>query len=322
MSASQWPPHSHPKTYQGIQINDPSTSTTSVQRDIPTIDFVTYHQNLFHLNATYMALLNSRDVSCGYKAFRQKYFTFPPPGPMPAPPAVTSACNIWNQAFAAASLVNPCFDVYQIATTCPNLWDVLGFPGSFDYVPPGATIYFNRTDVQTAINAPIEEWNECSGGVLTRDTSLPSGLSVLPSVIERSKRTIIAHGQLDMILLGNGTLLMIQNMTWGGVQGFQTQPADPFYVPYHPEYNLGATGGAGVFGTTHTERGLTWVETFLSGHMIPQYAPTAAYRQLEFLLGRIPSLTTVSDFTTQGGKWGNGNQTSIGSFGSLPIPKF
>jgi len=51
--------------------------------------------------------------------------------------------------------------------------------------------------------------------------------------------------------------------------------------------------------------------------MVPQYAPTAAYRQLEFLLGRVPSLSTVSDFTTQGGRWGNGNLTSLGGFGSL-----
>jgi carboxypeptidase D len=39
--------------------------------------------------------------------------------------------------------------------------------------------------------------------------------------------------------------------------------------------------------------------------MVPQYAPTAAYRQLEFLLGRIESLGERSDFTTQKGDFGN-----------------
>jgi carboxypeptidase D len=39
--------------------------------------------------------------------------------------------------------------------------------------------------------------------------------------------------------------------------------------------------------------------------MIPQYAPTAAYRQLEFLLGRIDNLGVRSDFTTQTGDFGN-----------------
>lgn len=33
-------------------------------------------------------------------------------------------------------------------------------------------------------------------------------------------------------------------------------------------------------------------------NQIPQYAPSASYRHLEFLLGRIPSLTTESSFTT------------------------
>lgn len=65
-------------------------------------------------------------------------------------------CEIWNDIYLAASLVNPCFDMYQVATTCPLLWDVLGFPGSFGYLPEGAQLYFNRTDVKRAINAP--EW--------------------------------------------------------------------------------------------------------------------------------------------------------------------
>lgn len=198
-----------------------------------------------------------------------------------------------------------CYLVYQTATTCPLLWDNLGFPGSFEYLPAGTDVYFNRTDVQQAINAPVQEWNECSNGVLETDTSLPSGLSVLPRVIEKAKRTVIGHGSLDFILLYNGTLMMIQNMTWNGQQGFQEAPSTPFYVPYHSGTSAETLAGSGVFGTTHTERGLTWVETWLSGHMVPQYAPSAAFRQLEFLLGRIPSLDTQSDFTTETGDFGN-----------------
>jgi carboxypeptidase D len=180
------------------------------------------------------------------------------------------------------------------------LWDVLGFPGSFDYVPPGASIYFNRTDVQKAINAPISSWTECGDVALGNfDSSPPSSLSVLPSVIERSKRTIIAHGNLDFILLLNGTLMSIQNMTWNGKQGFQRKPKQDLFVPYHRELNQGTLAASGTMGVTHTERGLTWNEVFLSGHMIPQYQPSVAYRQLEFLLGRIESLAEVSPFTTQ-----------------------
>jgi len=99
--------------------------------------------------------------------------------------------------------------------------------------------------------------------------------------------------------------MMIQNMTWNGAQGFSRAPKDVFYVPYHVDWQIESLAGAGRMGTTHEERGLTWVETWLSGHMVPQYAPSASYRQLEFLLGRIPSLSHVGDFTTQAGDFGN-----------------
>lgn len=105
-------------------------------------------------------------------------------------------------------LKNPCFSVYEITTTCPMLWDVLGFPGSFAYLPEGASIYFNRTDVQKAINAPLMDWEECStddvfpGG----DSSDPSSWSVLPRAIDKNERTVIGHGLLDFILMTNGTL--------------------------------------------------------------------------------------------------------------------
>lgn len=47
------------------------------------------------------------------------------------------------------------------------------------------------------------------------------------------------------------------------------------------------------------ERGLTFTTVDLSGHMVPQYQPSSAYRQLEYLLGRIDSLSEVSDFTVR-----------------------
>ena len=310
---------------KGIQINDPSTSYGIIQEEsksssslqirimltvvVPAVPFVDYWGPLINLNSSYLSDLRSRADSCGYTDYLSKYLVYPPAGPQPSerdlPGSDSGSCDLWDDIYYAATDVNPCFDIYQVATTCPLLWDVLGFPGSFDYVPDGATIYFNRTDVQKAINAPIQEWEECSNGVLDTDTSPPSGVSVLPRVIERTNNVVIGHGLLDYILIANGTLLMIQNMTWNGALGFQSEPSTDFFVPYHSELNLGTIAASGVMGTTHTERGLTWVATALSGHMIPQYQPSAAYRQLEFLLGRIPSLSDESDFTTQSGSFGN-----------------
>nr|POE56323.1 putative serine carboxypeptidase [Quercus suber] len=295
---------------ESILIYDPTTSYGVVQDDIPAVPFVDYWQGLFSFNETFMTDIHTRADECGYTDFIETAMQFPPSGPLPTPPNVDGdmeGCNIWGDIFEAALLVNPCWDVYQVATTCPLLWDVLGFPGSMTYLPEGATIYFNRTDVQNAINAPLGEWDSCSNGVLDKDTSPPSGLSVLPRVIEKNKRTLIAHGKLDFILLWEGTIMMIQNMTFNGAQGFSTPPSEweEFFVPYHAEASLSTLAGSGIFGNHHTERGLTFCTVDLTGHMVPQYAPSASYRQLEFLLGRIDSLSERSDFTTQTGDFGN-----------------
>jgi carboxypeptidase D len=63
-------------------------------------------------------------------------------------------------------------------------------------------------------------------------------------------------------------------------------------------------------GKTITERKLTFVQQAMSGHMVPQYQPSSAYRQLEFLLGRIESLTSREPFTTLP-KTPQSNETSI-----------
>jgi len=49
-----------------------------------------------------------------------------------------------------------------------------------------------------------------------------------------------------------------------GKQGFQTPIAKDSFI-------VDAIGGA--LGTTHTERGLTYYEIELSGHMLPQFSP-------------------------------------------------
>lgn len=97
--------------------------------------------------------------------------------------------------------------------------------------------------------------------------------------------------------------MQTNNPQWNGVQGLQEYPGTPFYTPYHPEYNGGALAGAGYLGSWGCERGLTFYQVQLAGHELPGYAPGAAYRTVELMLGRIKSLSEVGDFTTQSGNF-------------------
>ncbi|KAH8165474.1 hypothetical protein CIB48_g2769 [Xylaria polymorpha] len=301
----------------GVLIYDPVLGNDVVQDAVTTVPFVDYHHNLMPFNSSFSQHIHDLHESCGFAAYQDKYLTYPPPGPQPSnySETVNDECvGLWELVLDNALSVNPCFDVYQVATTCPLLWDVLGFPGSFTYSPAGSgPLYFDREDVKTAIHAdPKTTWEACASQdvfVNGTDTSDPSTWRVLPHIIDTTKNVIIGHGTLDMILLPNGTLLSIQNMTWGGQLGFQSAPVEPFFVPYHKDstatdiyeetdmLTLSSITGAGVMGTAHTERGLTYVSIDLSGHMVPQYAPSAAFRHLEFLLGRVDSLSSTTPFT-------------------------
>jgi carboxypeptidase C (cathepsin A) len=139
--------------------------------------------------------------------------------------------------------------------------------------------------VQKALNVPnFGEWSLCSEGNVFQygddnsaysETLFPYLLATLPHGIT------LWHGLEDGILLSLGDRITIQNLTWGGAQGFQTAPTTPLIL-----------NGAQM-GIYHTERNLTYMEVnggkssssprilsishafipTIAGHMIPESNP-------------------------------------------------
>ena len=179
-----------------------------------------------YLNETFLAQIHERADQCNYTSYFEKYLQFPPPpGPFPVLPDPFASdnytCDMFDTVYEALLEVNPCFNIYHITETCPHPWSVLGGVNVGEYIPPDEVDYFNRSDVQAAINAPVgTNWQQCtntnvfgngSNNNSLSDTSLgPAQDGVLQRVIEYTNNTIIGSGNLDMLLSTNGTLLVIQ----------------------------------------------------------------------------------------------------------------
>ena len=157
-------------------------------------------------------------------------------------------CDVWGKIFEAALLVNPAFNIYHIFDTvsgkrvvflCDNLIHFYSRRSSgmcwasrknspFHFLcyrvensltrgsfPQTQTfpLYFNRKDVKAAIHAPLDvDWVLCSNNPVfpAGDASLPSAFTVLPNVIEKSKRSVIVQGLADFLLIAEGARIVIQ----------------------------------------------------------------------------------------------------------------
>ena len=77
---------------------------------------------MFYLNNTFTNYLNRIHTDCGYKAYIDKYFKFPPPKgafPVPPDPYVTNnyTCDVIDIASEAITAVNPCFNSGDISSS-------------------------------------------------------------------------------------------------------------------------------------------------------------------------------------------------------------
>ncbi|KAJ5936316.1 hypothetical protein N7454_005614 [Penicillium verhagenii] len=276
-----------------------------IQAELPAYPFVQQHAELFNFNQSFMNDLESTYEQCGYKDYFDTYMTYPASGIQPSKSMNYSVCDIYNMIYDEAYNPNPCWSPYRVGQMCPLLWDVLGFPTDLAY-EPSQTTYFNRKDVKRALHVPeYIEWELCSaesvfvgtdpGPEQQYDESPNPTELVLPRLIEATNRVLIANGDWDYLIITNGTLLAIQNMTWHGELGFKNRPTTPIHIEM-PDLQWSAIfdaqegyggfdGPQGLMGVQHYERGLMFAETFQAGHRQSQDQGRVSYRHVQWLLG-------------------------------------
>ncbi|EJD07280.1 alpha/beta-hydrolase [Fomitiporia mediterranea MF3/22] len=116
---------------------------------------------------------------------------------------------------------------------------------------------------------------------------------------------VIYNGNDDSVVHHFTNEIVIQNTTFGGIQGFTKRPQTPF-----------TDADGNVLGLVHQERGLTYVIVEHSGHEVPEFNPKAALVLFnEFILGSNKTGTVQEDGSVVGGE-----DTSIlvGDTGAIP----
>lgn len=282
---------------KGIMINDPVIGDDMLQFELTSAPFAEYWSNILGLNEKELKEIRKQYALSGYKNYTDKYFQFPPPKqPWGKTPKSVDAVD--NAIFNPIQAKNPCFNVYHISDGCPFPYSELGPINGGDYSPPGAHPYFSRLDVQRAINAPPigDKWKACGHAFAKGGDNSPGPAldGTLKNIIEKTHNAIVGSGALDALIPTNGTLFVLQNLTWNGGQGFAKFPSKPFFVPQHNNTEQGRLGGYGDLGVWREERGLTFFDIKLAGHEVPGYAASAGYRVIQKLLGRIQDYSSTA----------------------------
>ncbi|KAJ7143727.1 Alpha/Beta hydrolase protein [Mycena epipterygia] len=165
--------------------------------------------------------------------------------------------------------------------------DVYNIPDALiPEVPSDATVFLNDNKTRAALHAPTsKDWAEefdypfgSSNGNAFGDPS-PEPMTFLSDLAANASAhgvgIVFYSGNDDSLVAHRGTEVVIQNMTFGGVQGFTRKPSTPF------------TDDQGNFaGIVHQERGLTYALFQNAGHLVPQSVPGAAFAFVrDFVLG-------------------------------------
>jgi len=164
-------------------------------------------------------------------------------------------------------------------------FDVYDLPDAlFPEVPQDASVFLNDARTRSAIHAPMSKnWSEYTAYPFGNDPEAGDP-SVEPMAFLTDLATnatkhhipiVIYSGNDDSLVSHRGSEVVIQNTTFGGIQGFSRKPSTPW------------TDDAGNFaGIVHQERNWTYVLFKGAGHLVPFSKPATAFTFFrEFVLG-------------------------------------
>ncbi|KAF5387348.1 hypothetical protein D9757_005819 [Collybiopsis confluens] len=169
-------------------------------------------------------------------------------------------------------------------------YDVYDVPDALNpEVPIDASVFMNDNRTRTALHAPTsKDWVldfDFPFGILTADPSPEPMVFLTELATNATKKNVgivLFSGNDDSLVAHRGTEVVIQNTTFGGIQGFTRRPATPW------------TGSNGEFaGIVHQERGWTYVLFKGAGHLVGNTAPANAKVFIEeFVFGNnLPALS-------------------------------
>lgn len=259
-------------TLKGGMLISPFFSDLTAQLSTAIYPFAKKYQKQLNFTNEELATLKNETDTCHLTDFISKYLTYPPKGRLPNPSSDCSAFDYYTQTY---SQYDPNYNIYNV-----NMPNITKYEESFKE-------FYNRTDVQTYIHAPHQSFKlfnsifQPSNHSVFGDQSDPSDRtpsfehSQFAMMIEKSERFIVMSGELDGLIFAQGVQLVLQNLTWGGAQGFMC----PMQIPlYDLEGNKKAIA-------TKSERNLRFVTVSDAGHMLPMDQPSFALNALFALLG-------------------------------------
>lgn len=259
--------------YEGGMLIDAIITFIDTQTELGAYYFALKNNDILKLTQDELAQIKNLSDTCGNNAFLEKNLQYPAKYRLPS---FKDECDTKGLFFTIMTQKNPTFNYYNIRKPNPTVVD--------KNAKMSRDIFLSDINVQKYINVrEPKPYIQCQDVFPNDDTDLSLPVdqnpsyenSILAQMIESSKRFYMLQGDLDAIVVANGTKIGLQNLTWNGGQGIKQIPTIPLKDLEGKQQALASD-----------ERGLRFIEVKNSGHKVPMDQPSFALAAVLALLGK------------------------------------